>query len=96
MPCAHTPAFAIGEAILDLLMQASVDDTASALAYVIRHHAIHAELMGGDDCCIAWLAQVRAAVDGAEEKLGDYINRENGTDDGRKAAILAEPQRRAA
>jgi hypothetical protein len=89
IPSSETPAFVLGEAILDLLMQSSVEVTASALAYVIRHHAIHAELIGGDDCCIGWLAQVRAAVDAAEDKLGDYIMRELTTDD-RRAAILAE------
>ena len=89
LPKTDSPAFALGEAILDLLMQSSVEDTASAIDYVIRHHAIHAELIGGDDCCIAWLAQVRAAVDAAESKLGDYIMRDMDTGD-RRADIIAE------
>lgn len=97
--------WAAGERVLDALMNCSIDVTAGALAYAIRHHAIHAELMGGDDCAIAWLAQVRSAVDAAEDELGEYIEREM-DGDARREAILtevkallageAEPLRRAA
>ena len=69
------PAFALGEAILDLLMQADPATSAAAFEYVIRHHAIEAE-WHGDDCCVMWLTQIRRAVDAAEGKLGDYIERE--------------------
>jgi hypothetical protein len=69
-------AYALGEAVLDLLMPLPPDDVAAALAHVIRHHAINTELVCGDDCTVMWLEQLRRAVDGAEAKLGDYIERE--------------------
>jgi hypothetical protein len=69
-------AYALGEAILDLLMPLPPDAVADALAHVIRHHAINTELVAGDDCTVMWLEQLRRAVDAAEAKLGDYIERE--------------------
>lgn len=88
----------LGEAILDILMTASLDETASALAYVVRHHAIHAELTGGDDCCVCWLAAIRQAVDAAECQLGTYIERERAltADDAVREAILTRARERAA
>jgi hypothetical protein len=70
------PAYALGETILDLLMPLDPTDVAAALAHVIRHHAINAELIHGDDCTLMWLEQLRQAIDASEAKLGDYIERE--------------------
>lgn len=69
-------AFALGERILDLLQECTPDETAAALAYAVRHHAINSELTYGDDGALCWLAQIRMAVDAAEQKLGEYIERD--------------------
>ncbi len=96
-------AAAIADFILDLLQECTPEQTGAVLEHVIRHHAINAEIVGGDDCCLFWLTQVRSAVDAAEDKLGFYIERESGGAEKWQAArdailerVVAEEQRRAA
>lgn len=79
----------IADLILDLLQECTPEQTGSVLDHVVRHHAINAELVGGDDCCLFWLAQVRGAVDAAEDTLGRYIERESGGADKEREAIDA-------
>ena len=86
----------LGEALLDVLQDASVEETAEALAYAIRHHAIHCELMAGDDATLFWLAAIRSAVDLSEDILGTYIEREQASDaDGGPLARLKAAMREA-
>lgn len=96
MPALNETAASIGEFILDLLQECSIDETGAVLDYVIRHHAINAELIGGDDAALCWLEQVRRAVEAAEGKLGDYIERERLGDAAVDAILGRDRMRRAA
>lgn len=68
--------FELSEALLDVLQDCTPDETAAALTWAIRHHAINTEITYGDDGALCWLAQIRLAVDAAEQKLGEYIERD--------------------